>query len=343
MIDSIASLREDRVTIVQSESQYEFVHKAAQRFFEMNGKRYEINDGRPPPPPARRVFQRDPDNIYAPSTDSMTVDEDERLIKMTEPASTKVFPFMIADVGKRVTVKASADGVTFKGGAGTLSWVGLHAKKKTWRVGVTLDEPNGKNDGCLRPEGSKGPFDRYFLCGDNQGCITGAQNVTLAVPAAESAGAAAVTVDGVSQEEPSAEQGAAAVTVAGVTEEESSADQSEALHNFPDRSKFTVSTNGITVEGLTANNVESAEHFDWLQLAMVDCGTLEDGSDIIEVQLYTEDGVEPEFRVWATAGKQESDAILKAIVAQHTFSMSATGEAPGAAVFDLRQYNASQA
>lgn len=146
-----------------------------------------------------------------------------------------------------------------------------------------------------------------------------------------------------SQEEPSAEQGAAAVTVAGVTEEESSADQSEALHNFPDRSKFTVSTNGITVEGLTANNVESAEHFDWLQLAMVDCGTLEDGSDIIEVQLYTEDGVEPEFRVWATAGKQESDAILKAIVAQHTFSMSATGEAPGAAVFDLRQYNASQA
>lgn len=32
VIDSINSLREDRVTIVQSESQYEFVHKAAQLF-----------------------------------------------------------------------------------------------------------------------------------------------------------------------------------------------------------------------------------------------------------------------------------------------------------------------
>ena len=337
VIDSINALREDRVTIVQSESQYEFVHKAAQRFCEMKGKTFEISDGRPPPPPPRRVFQRDPASTYAPSTDDMTVPENERLIKMTEPATTKVFPFTMDDVGKRVTVKASGDGVTFKGGEGTLAWVGLHAKKKTWRVGVTLDEQNGMNDGCLRPEGSK-TFDRYFLCGDNQGCITGAQNVSFveepeAEPEAEAEAEA---------EPPITLLPPVSVALAGVTETESTPDQAEAVHNFPDRIKFSISTRGITLDGLTDNSTVPAEHFDWLQLAMVDYGTSPEGVDIIEVQLY-EEGSEPTFRAWATASEQESTTIMNAIVEQHTYSMAPVGGAPAAVVFDLRTNDASQA
>jgi hypothetical protein len=58
-------------------------------------------------------------------------------------------------------------------------WVGRHAKTKKWRCGVEMHAPVGMNDGCLRPDGAKPPFTRYFLCAAKFGCLTGAANITL--------------------------------------------------------------------------------------------------------------------------------------------------------------------
>ena len=60
-----------------------------------------------------------------------------------------------------------------------LMWVGFHAKKNAPRCGVVLSEPKGMNDGCLRPAGDPGPYDRYFKCQMKYGLMTSPANVTI--------------------------------------------------------------------------------------------------------------------------------------------------------------------
>ena len=72
--------------------------------------------------------------------------------------------FSEADVGSRCTIA--------KLGAGTVSFVGNHVEKGSPRVGVTLDEPTGKNNGTVGGN-------TYFVCDDNHGALVVPTKVTL--------------------------------------------------------------------------------------------------------------------------------------------------------------------
>lgn len=50
-------------------------------------------------------------------------------------------------------------------GSGIVRFVGIHAVKDVPRVGVELDEPNGKNNGTVGGH-------KYFECSDNHGLLT---------------------------------------------------------------------------------------------------------------------------------------------------------------------------
>lgn len=67
-------------------------------------------------------------------------------------------------VGSRVQVKGI--------GKGFVKFIGAHKSKKTMRIGVRLDEPNGKNDGSVDGH-------QYFKCPPNRGVLTVPDKVSL--------------------------------------------------------------------------------------------------------------------------------------------------------------------
>jgi dynactin complex subunit len=82
------------------------------------------------------------------------------------PAKVKPLrPVVVADVGKRVVIRGYSC-------HGTLRFIGLHHKKKGLRVGVELDNPDGKNDGTVGGHS-------YFTCAAQHGVLTIPEKVVL--------------------------------------------------------------------------------------------------------------------------------------------------------------------
>eukprot|EP00730_Choanoeca_flexa_P009082 TRINITY_DN12581_c1_g1_i1.p1 TRINITY_DN12581_c1_g1~~TRINITY_DN12581_c1_g1_i1.p1 ORF type:complete len:421 (+),score=134.98 TRINITY_DN12581_c1_g1_i1:1436-2698(+) len=76
--------------------------------------------------------------------------------------------FTKSDIGVRVKCGK-------KFGLGTVKYVGLHKRTRTPRIGVALDEPNGKHDGSHNGH-------RYFSCPDKHGVLLFPNRVTRISP-----------------------------------------------------------------------------------------------------------------------------------------------------------------
>ena len=148
VLNIIRGLRKERVAMVQTAVQYEFVHFAVQTYSRMCKKQL-----RPLEP------------------------EKGAEIKV----AAKAIPgFSPRDIGRRVLVRG-LDGVD-----GRLAWCGIHAIKQQPRVGIQFKKPIGKNDGSLTSHATGVPVThRYFLCSIKHGVITVPDIVTLVEDSSE--------------------------------------------------------------------------------------------------------------------------------------------------------------
>lgn len=88
VIDSIYTLREDRVALVQTADQYKFVHTACKQFCKMNKKKMQIVDA-----------QHAGEDVFSPSVAGHTA-PNETLVPMSA-----VQPINLDDIGKPCTVR----------------------------------------------------------------------------------------------------------------------------------------------------------------------------------------------------------------------------------------------
>ena len=147
-------LRQCRVAMVQTPSQYDFVHQAVVRFGKVNNKTIKV---------------RDPDlpdgDTFSPSLDEVPEGE-------TAVAIEPVKGLKYLDVGKRCTVRK------YEGKEGCLMWMGKDPRKNSARCGIVFDEPCGNNDGSLVEEGTGVVF-RFFKCDAKHGVMTSPSNVAM--------------------------------------------------------------------------------------------------------------------------------------------------------------------